>query len=840
MRASLMFALAWTELRAGVRGFRVFLACLAIGVAAIAAAGSTAQAFRAGLAERSRELLGGDLALDLRQRAPPPDLVAWMTARGGVSISTRARAMAEGRAARRLVDVRGVDARYPLVGAVVLQGSGSLSAALADRDGVPGAVAAKALFDALGAKIGDEITVGLGKVRLAAVMESEPDELGQGFNLAPRMIIDRVRMSSLGLGEFGSLFESQMRVRLADGVDIRKELAAMKAAFPDFAARMRDRTNAQPGLQAMLDGLQTFLSFVGLAALLAGGLGVRGAVTAYVESRRGQIATLKTLGASTGEIYFLFAIQVGALALLGVIIGLAVGAAAPAIVAGVYGDALPLKLAVRLYPAPLFQAASLGVIAAAAFAAAPLGQARVTPPAALHRGSLALAPTPKRDQAIGIALLILLAVLATAMSPNPRMAAALAIGAAAAFLLMQALGYAAQRLARLARPRAKGVLALALAGLGGPGSLAPAAAPALGLGVALLAALAQVQANLVTQVTETAPKRFASAVYLEIPPSRGPEFDALVSAAARRAPDKSWYQRAEVITVRLAAINGQPIDMARVKRSERWLVDGDTGATIQAQEPAGSRVAEGRWWPANYAGAPLVSLEEKAARGVGIKAGDAIRFDVLGQRMDARVANLRAVDWSSFGANFAVIFAPGALENAHPRSFAFVRVDPLSETRMADALGKSFPTVQIIPVRDALALAAKVFDDLKAAIRAVAAVAIAAGALAIAGALAASARQRVYEGAILKAMGASRAAIIAAFGLEQAFAGFAAALIGAGLGFVAAYFIVTNVIEAMWSPDWALLASVIAGAALALGAAGAAAGWLALTTPAARVLRAEG
>ena len=828
------------ERRAGVRGFRLFVACLAIGAAAIAAAGSTASAFRAGLAAQSRAILGGDISFSLRQQRPTDAMRAWLEARGRVSLVLEANAMATGPDARRLAQVRAVDAAHPLEGAVRLRDGASLGAALAPRDGLPGAVAEQALFTALGAKVGDRVPLAAGAVVLTDVIVTEPDAIGRGFAFAPRLLMRYDDVDAVGLGREGALFETELRAALPPGAKPVAVKNALEAAFPALKGRVRTRDNAARGLKETIDRLEAFLGFVGLAALLAGGLGVQGAVGAYVESRRPAIAALKTLGASGADVSAIIGLNVATMAVVGIAIGLVLGAATPFLAVALAGDALPIPAIAGLDPAALGAAALLSALAAFAFAVGPIGRARVTAPAVLFRGAGADDTIPWPERIAGWAGLIALAGAAAALSRTPLFAGGLALGAFAAFGALRGLGFGARFLAGRLRTRARGVTSLALASLGGRGSLAPAAAPAIGLGAALLVFLTQIQSNLVTQVTETAPRRFATAVFLEVPPGEGQAFDALAETSVARARAPVWYQRAPVLTARVIALNDHDLVAEDVKESERWIVQSDISASFLGSKPATFTLTEGRWWPSDYAGPPLVSLETDAGRGIGAKVGDTLRFEVLGREIEAEVANLRRVNFDEMGPNFALVFAPGTFEAANPRSVALVRLGAQAQTNLEAAVAARFPTVVILRIRDALEAAAALFRSLAVAINAVSGVAITAGALAVAGAITAGARRRIREAAILRTLGFTRGQVVGALALEMALVGVIAAALGAGLGFAGAYPIVVNVFEARWSPDTALALAVTGGATCALGLVGALAGHVALSTPPARVLRADG
>ncbi|WP_371811060.1 ABC transporter permease, partial [Caulobacter sp. S45] len=373
MRLSLRFALR--ELRSGVRGFRIFLACLALGVAALAAAGSTAEAFRQGLASQSRAILGGDVSASVEGRRFTAAERAAFARLGRTTDTLHVRAMAEGPGGeRRLAEVRGVDAAFPLAGAVRLQGATTLAQAVDSRGGEPGAAVDPALLDRLRLKLGQGFLVGESRFVARAVLVSQPDALSRGFSLGPAVMVDRAALDRSGLVEADALFGETVRIALPGRTPLATTLSALKRSVGD-GVRLRGRNDAVASLGRLIDQLQFFLGFIGLAALLAGGLGVSTAVAAYLETRRPSIAVLKALGASGSLIRNVYLIQVGALAVVGVGLGLAAGAASPFLLGWIAGDRLPIPVLFALYPAPLVTAGVFGLLTAAAFSLGPLGRA---------------------------------------------------------------------------------------------------------------------------------------------------------------------------------------------------------------------------------------------------------------------------------------------------------------------------------------------------------------------------------------------------------------------------------------------------------------------------------
>jgi len=830
---------AGRELRSGVKGFRIFLACLALGVAAIAAASSTAEAFRQGLASQAREILGGDIAVSASQRRFAPIERKFMAELGRTTHAVAAQAMAEAPGGeRRLVELRGVDEAYPLAGTVTIRGAPSLAAALTARDGAWGAAVEEALLEKLRLKVGDRFLVGNVQMRVGGILEAEPDRLSRGFQLGPRVLTRAGALEQGGFLKPGLPFGETVRISLKPDLPLEDAKAEVRASMRGFY-RLRDRNDASPGVSRVIDQLEYFLGFIGLASLVAGGLGVFGAVSAYVDGRKPAIATLKALGAESGLIRDMYLAQIGLLALAGVVIGLVVGAATPLVLGAAIQDDLPVPALFAIYPMPLVKAATFGLLSAAAFSLAPLARARTTPPASLFRsdltGRLRFGP-----ELVGAGLATAgLAGLAIVTAPTPLAAAIMIGGTAAAFALLWAFGWGAAKLAGAFRGGTRGAVRIALANLAGPRSAARTAAPAIGLGVALLAAVVLIQSSLLRQIAIIAPQTAPALVFTEIPGDRAAAFDAEVARGFGRMPGRDAYLRAPMVSGRILAVRGEPIEIEKIPPSARWAYDNDITVSAIGPEPPNAGILQGRWWKADYAGPPLLAMGRDPAEGKAVKIGDIVTLSVLGREIEAKVAVIRHVDFGSFGASFPLVLTPNALEGATPRNVAIAKATRAEEQRVVRVLGAQFPEVNIISVREQLEAATDLFDRVALAVRGAAAVALLAALLVLAGAIAARAQERTREAATLKVLGASRIQVLAAYVIEYGLVGLIAGAAGVGLGYAAAWPVVVVVFEAKWSVDWAGVATLLGGASGLAAVGGLLASFQALSKRPAPALRAE-
>jgi len=836
----LALRLARRELRGGLAGFRIFLVCLMLGVAAIAAVGSVASAVRGGIAADARALLGGDVDVELNQRPASAAQIAFFAAAGELSATAGMRAMARPAAggARVLVELKAVDGRYPLYGAVTLSPEMKLAAALARRDGAWGAVAEAALIDRLGLRLGERIRVGTIDYELRAILAREPDRSAGLFSLGPRLMVGYDSLEATGLVQPGSQIHHHYRVRLAPGAGAAGWIADLNAAFPDAGWRIRGPDDAAPGIKRFVDRAGLFLALVGLSTLLVGGVGVGNAVRTYLEGKTATIATLKRLGAPGGLVFRTYLALVMGLALGGTALGLVVGGLAPAAMAGLLGDRFGVALRVALYPGPLLSAAVFGLLTALAFSLVPLTRARDASAAALFRG--ALAPVRWRPRAADAAALALtaaaLAGLAIGTATDRRLALWFVAAAATALVVLRVAAWAASAAARRLNGGTRGPrLRLGLANLYRPGAPTGSVVPSLGLGLTVLVAVGLVHGNLVRQIEETMPAAAPSFYFIDIQPQQTAAFDALVAAQ----PGAAELYRVPMLRGRIAALAGVPVERIAPPPELAWVLRGDRGVTWSATPPPGTRLVAGDWWPAEYRGPPLISLDAEVAAGFGLTLGDSVSVNVLGREVTGTIANLREVDWATLAINFVMVFSPGLLDDAPQTHIATVRVAPEAEADVQRAVTDRFANVSAIRVKEALEAVGRMIGAVSTAVGATAAVTLLAGVLVLAGAVAADHRQRVYDAVVLKVLGATRADIAGAFLIEYGLIGLVAAAVAAALGSAVGHYFVTRVLHG----DWVFLPGVVAvaallGAALAL-ALGFAGTWRALGRRAAPLLRNE-
>jgi len=821
------WALAWGLARRGLdwrfRGLRLLIVCLVLGTAALSAIGTLTGGIGRELAARGQSMLGGDLELTLAGRAAAPDELAAMRGLGVVSQGVRLQAMAQKIGARRAesaddavpVELKAVDARWPLYGAFTVEGG--------RRAGAPQGMTAwidPGVGDRLGVKAGDRLKIGAAQLTIGGVIAGEPDRLSEGFALGPTVIVSEEALAASGLVQVGSMARWKYRLHLPAKADAADAAQAFKTRFASSGFQSRTRDKASPGLDRFVERMGQFLVLVALAALGIAGIGIALGVSSYLEARRASIATLKILGADAADIVRIFLLQIAAAAAAATLLGLLLGVAITPLIARALEGLLPIPPGFTVDAFALAVAAAYGLLIALTFAAPPLLAARRVPAMPLLRARV----TPvRRGWRLPIWVLPVglglggIGALAVLTSPQPWLAGGFLGGAAAVFVALALIGQGLAWLAaRLPRPKGA-ILRMALGNLHRPGAQTAALVVALGFALSAFVLLAAVQTSIDANIARRVPERAPDYFVLDVPRGAGTEtFKALVMRTAPRAAVRLVPSlRGTVIAYGPDAAMTEVASLKAIPE-ESWLLRGDRGLTYAADIPQGNVLTAGRWWPQDYKGEPLVSVDEDQAKAIGLKLGDKLRINLLGTEREARVASLRRIDWSSFGFNYGLVFSPKALADA-PHTFAATITLAAPEKRPAvrrailSGLVKALPESSVIEVGPVLGQARNLLGQVGTAITAAAGVAVLAGLAVLAGAIAAARAARQYDSVILRVLGASQGQLLALLAAEYALVCTVLAVVALLLGGGTAWLVVVELFEFEWTPDWGRVFAVLGG-----------------------------
>jgi len=816
MTTALPWRTAWTiarrDLSARFKGLRLLLVCLFLGVGAIAATGTLTGSIERELTGRGREILGGDVEVRVWQRGLSDTEMTALASYGEVSDGLRMQAIAQNGDLTAPVALKAVDARWPLYGTLLLEDGRKVRAPPKGTIFLSEGTAAR-----LDVAPGGYVTVGGEQLRVGGIIAREPELLGEGFSLGDIAIVGIDIPRRAGLTAPGAMYRTKTRVKLAEMQDPEAVAEAIEKRFPDAGFEYRTRENAAPSTERFVDRMGEFLVLVGLAALVIAGIGIGGGVSSYLEARRGSIATLKVLGATSGDIARIYLLQISAAAGAGSLAGLAAGVLVTPLLAQALGTLLPVDTGFTVSPAALGTAAAYGLLVALVFAAPPLVRARSFPAMALMRARVSPLATSWRALALPVGLgLAAIVALAMANAAQPLVTAMFLAGAAAMLLLLAGLGRLIRVLAvRLPRP-SNPLLRAGLANLHRPGARTGGLVTALGFGISAFVLIAAVQTSLEGNIRARVPQQAPDYFVLDVPKDGAAEFRSTVS---RLVPDAD-LRLVPSLRGRILAF-GPEGAMTRTSDLEDipeggWPLRGERGLTYTETIPDGNVVTAGEWWPQDYTGEPLVSIDEDFAEAVGLKVGDMLTIGVLGVERSARIAALRRVDWDSLGFNFVLVFSPNALEDAPHNLAATIDLpDGVTSPTLLRDLVRAFPSSSVIETGGILEEARGLLGQMSAAIMAAASVAVLAGIAVLVGAIAATRASRAYDNTVLRVLGASRGQLLLIQLAEYGFVALVLSGVALMLGSAMAWAVIVQLFEFDWMPGWSAILAVL-GAAIAM------------------------
>jgi putative ABC transport system permease protein len=854
-RLRFVLALAWREARSSRRRGALLVVAVAVGVAALVAINSFTDTVRTSVRNQARALLGADLVLssyqpfseasearleELRRAAGPPP------ARVARAVSFGAMARVPGGGATRLVQVQAVDPGYPFYGTIETAPPGEWGR-LAETGG---AVADPSLLIALGIEVGQDFALGNAVFTLRGTVENMPGDVGVRSALGPRVFIPLRRVAETGLLGFGARAGHRAYLKIPATADAQKLAERFRPALARERVNLRTVEDDQRRLSDALGRLGRYLGLVGLVALLLGGLGVASAVHVFVKRRMESVAVLRCLGAPASTILAVYVVQAAAVGLVGSLLGALVGVGLQAGLPRVLGDLLPVDVAWSPSWPAILGGVGVGVWVALVFSLLPLlAVRRVSPLVVLRRdyaGPEARGGDPARLVALA-ALAASVVALAVLQAGRLRDGLGFAAGVGAA---VSALALASVLLVRGLRrffPHALPYLyRQGLANLYRPANQTLMVVLALGFGAFLLCTLLLVQHNLLRDLRVDQDEARPNVVFFDVQPDQLADVEALVRERAPLVGDP-----VPIVPMRLQSVKGRPVADALAAddekaRSARWALRREYRSSYRDSPTASERIVAGEWWrPGEWKGrddgAPVpISVEAGLAREIGVGVGDEVVWDVQGVLVPSRVASLREVDWARFEPNFFVLFPEGPLDAAPQSDVVLSRVDdPAQRALLQRAVVRAHPNVSTLDLTQVQAAIESILDRAVLAVRFMALFSLAAGAVVLIGAVAASRYQRVREGALLRTLGATRPQLVRILFAEYAVLGALAALAALLLSTLAGFALVRFVFDGRFGvPAPAMLALGLGVMVLTVvvGLAGSTEAW---RRPPLEVLRAE-
>jgi putative ABC transport system permease protein len=793
-----------------------FIACLAVGVAAVVAVAGLSEALNSGIQAQARELLAADL--EVKSRRPIADQVtAAMNGINGArsarvvelaSVVSAPRSAGEAPGSSVLCELKAVEPGYPFYGRLAIDPDRPLEQLLSIEEVLVG----PELLTRLSVTVGDNIKIGEGLFRIVGVVDSEPDRLEVSFTLGPRVLLSIEGLEQTGLLGLGSRVTHKLLVALPSGLSaeqVSRAAAVAKAAIADPAvASVETYVEAQPALRRGLDRVESFLGLVALLSLLIGGIGVAQAVRAWISGRIHAIAILRALGVRPREVFLLYLGQTAVLALIGSIAGALVGSLVANLVPEVLSGVLPVPVDVGWQVGAITRGVGLGLGVALLFALRPLfGVTRVRPIRVLRQSAEPLSTS--RPVTIGLWSILItgIAVAAAVQSGSLLRGLWFAVGIVVATAVLTLGAWLVMRtVAASPRRRVSVVFRHGLAALARPGAGTLGAVVALGLGVVTVLGMHLVQEQLSAELDADLPATAPTAFLIDIQPDQWPGVRETLENAGAVDVDS-----VEVVMARLRNVAGVPVSQLAAadkddgkRRDRRWVLTREQRLTSLARLPEDNVVVAGALW--SHPDTLEVSVEKDFAEDLGVEVGDTLVFDVQGVEIELLVSSIRTVDWGQFTINFFLVVEPGALDNAPRFRIAAARIPQSTEVGLQDQLAATFPNVTLLRLREVLEKVASVLEQVGFGVRLLGGFTVLAGIAILGGAISAREVRRGREVALYKTLGMTRAQVAVVFAVEYALVGLVAGAIGAAGAVVLAYSVTRFGMDINWA--WAPVSTI--------------------------------
>jgi putative ABC transport system permease protein len=800
-----LLKLAFNQLSAQWKSgdLRVLLFALVLAVTSITAVNFFTNRIASHLNNQGGMLLGGD-AVIISDHAISQQYIAEAKQAGLQAASTLEFAsMAINNDKNQLSEIKAIDDNFPLIGDFDVQFNPAKVTQTVRASPKPGEVWIEPrLANSLNIKLGDKLELGASKFNVAGILIREPSRGGDMFSFAPRVMMHMSDVSATELIQFGSRIKYQL-VLAGDATKI-KQFIAKTTPNLQRGERIEDVKTARPEIKSALDKAEIFLGLSAMVSVVLAIVAMLLASAPFVARSQESAALLRCFGASKASIEKIMLLQTALLASIGGFVGCVLGYALQFLLAHFAG-----KLFLESLPAPNLTPILIGFsLSFAILFAIMLPHIRVLKNIStiqILRRNFVQNPRTIWLNYLPVALVIILLIFW--MAKTAKLALAFLAGIFGICLVAGLLAYGlALLLHRVSQNSFVGNnVSLGMANLKRRLGLSIAQIIGFSLGAMVLMLLVMIKTDLMqswrASLPVDAPNRFIINIQQnQVEP---------VKTFIQKANANSNPQVFAMIRGRLMAKNGTPInaDMFADERAKR-LVTREFNLSSAAQMQTDNKLLEGRWWRADEAGKPLLSLEDDIAKVLNVKLGDTLTYDIAGSKITLTVASIRKVEWDSMRANFFAVTPPDTLK-AFSASYMTAFYLPKNQDDALNSMLQQFPNFTVIDVASLMNQVRDIMNKLSTAVGFVFSFCVVAGIIVLYAALVATRASRLQESTLLRVLGASRQQVTLTMLTEFASIALVAAIVAVLVATALSYYLSRFVLDIPYQFNLGLALSVM-------------------------------
>ena len=787
--------LSLRELKGSFNEFKIVMISIFLGVFIITAVGSLSKNLKHEINNKSSELLGGDFELSTTYQEFPIKIKEWLEKNGKTSLIVELRTMLTSNQSvglkRRIVELKAVDQNWPLKGVPIIVPNKSINKSLKMNDNNNGALIDASLKNQLEIKVGDVLQLGKTKIQINGIIKKEPDRMFSFATFGSRLLISNATLKASGLVIPGSLVKYKIKF-IPNNKNI--DLSFLNKFVQGTNISIKNIKNSTNNFNSFIDKTSLFISLVGLITLLISGVGISNGVKGYLIKKIKNIAIFKALGAQNSIVFKIYFFQIIFIFLISIIPALIAGISIPFLLKTLISDSFLSTFEPFIFWEPIIISFLFGLIVCILFTIIPISKTYEIKPIQLLRLSAhhSLNNYSKKISALLLILIFALCFLIFKLTNDIKLSVYIFGVVLISFLILKGMTNLFFLSFRKLKFKIGSLLEIARKSLIRPDTFAKSIVISFSIGLALLITLNIIEESLEHKIANTINKQAPNYFLIDIQPNQINQVKALTAEFI----GEDSLNAQPMLRGRVTAINNLKVENLKINKDVNWVLKRDRAFSWSNKIPKNVNIISGEWWPNDYTGPLLLSIGDKVAKGLNVKIGDKIQFNILGRNFEAEIFNTREIIWQNMDINFIFILSKNKIQNA-PHSWIATTTNTNKEMNNAliEKIVSNFSNISSVSVEETYVAIKSILNLLITIVNSIAFITLLSGVIVLAGILNVSKKDKLYEVAIFKILGARPKKIIFLWLQEFLIIGLMASLISILIGMSVSFILVTYIFQ---------------------------------------------